>query len=656
MPPMVVTVVLMLAFLAAGTLAGAGALWLGTRMARAPHGLGKLAGVAFMATACAGVFYGVLLRFIDKPELPLISVKFFIAVAAGVAISYLAIMKSFEVELRQVPIIWAPYVLALIAVCYVVRIQGAQFRESQGYYRGYEGVASLNLLDPPDAMSTPEKAISYYVQQYGKLRAANEDEGIGKILTTASHWDAKWFSDNWQFIAAKAEEGDVFGIGKVITSPHAKKGTAIATLIKPIYGKIEKVHAEGSEAVVQTNYGQIIRLHKEGRNWKVRDYLGMRQTLTAEIYEIKQKNNALTPEDEKFRQGGQKEYEEEMKALCAKAGIEYQAFDPYFFEEIEMAESQGTPAGEILAKARSGNRTGMRRPRPSVSRTGYAKLDKAEAEGDKLVDLTAEQKQTPTPTPMALAQATPPQPSPTPAQQPPPAEADPAMQDPALQVDGGQPAPPGATPAAPTATPPPAPQATPALTPAVPTATPLILENVPVETLWTSYFSAARKIMQDDPKGIEEFHRVISADDVAWLQTNYQMLSDIMTSGAVYASPNEMKLSVLKAILRNMPRAPGAKAPSVKRKPGQGIAVAEIWDESGQSAVKYTTAIVQEGGRWVIAHFCFARDFIWTPQLAQYKYARRLPLGYEEQTFLSSGFAPFQLQVQTIFQNSGYGG
>lgn len=205
-----------------------------------------------------------------------------------------------------------------------------------------------------------------------------------------------------------------------------------------------------------------------------------------------------------------------------------------------------------------------------------------------------------------------------------------------------------APPPAPIPEPPPVdPNATP-----TPAPTPVIYSNVPVSTLWPRYVKAVQLIENNNPQGVTEFERVISSDDIAWLGTNLLLLAELVSPGRRYASAPEAKLVVYKALVRNMPRALDAREPVVKIR--GGLAMADVFDKGSAGTVKYSTALVQEGGRWVIAHLFGARDFVWVPQLAFYKQARNMPLGVDEHSYLTKGFAPFQQRVRQVYAMTGY--
>lgn len=189
-----------------------------------------------------------------------------------------------------------------------------------------------------------------------------------------------------------------------------------------------------------------------------------------------------------------------------------------------------------------------------------------------------------------------------------------------------------------------------------PSPTPFFIENVPVDTLWPQLFTAVKDIESGNTRGVSELENIVSADDVAWFERNYIYVMDLVTPGTRYASPAEAKLAALRLLLRSFPHS-SVINPAVKTKGALGVAVlTEKIASNGAPAVKYTTALVQEGGRWVIAHFFAARDFVWVPQLAMYKRQRRMALAPEEAMFLASGYTPFQQQVQAVYTNVGYGG
>lgn len=636
MPPIVVSFIILLAYLAAGTVVGGALLFVGAKLGKAPQPTpGKVALGALKACILGGSFYRLLLRFLDNPNQPVINTGFYAGVFAAVAISYIVIMKEFEVEQNRIPIIWAPFALGLSGLLFVTRTQGIAFNESQGYYRGYESVWLHNLPEPPDAMATPEKAVQYYMLQYKKLHAGNEDEGIGKILTTVSHWDAKWFNDNYDYITGEAGQHDLTGITKVVTSPNAHRVLALIMLAKPFYGSTETTKEFGNDAVVRMSSGQLVWLTREGKNWKIREWAGMRPEMMKQIYEFKSKKGVLASEDEDEHASKYQKYAEKMKQLCAQANIPYQEFDPYFGEEDAKS------GGSTLAKSRK---------KSDGETSGFSKLD--EAKPGEIVDLSAEKKnanpEEHEAEPKPAANQAPPAAGPAGQQVAAGSEATPSIAQrlvqtnsnldaAAAQMQGGAPT------AAPTPVDPNAPTPTPA-------PTPVILEGVPVETLWPQYFSAVAKIWAGDSRGLREFENVVSDDDKAWFRANYGLLAELITPGVKYTSPEAAQLVVLQTLLRNMPRSPQAKVTVAKK---GGVALASLTESGPTGNVTYTTVLVQEGGRWVLAHNFFTRDFVWVPQLALYKQARKMPLGLEEQVFLHSGFTQFQQQVQQIYQSVG---
>jgi len=193
----------------------------------------------------------------------------------------------------------------------------------------------------------------------------------------------------------------------------------------------------------------------------------------------------------------------------------------------------------------------------------------------------------------------------------------------------------------------------PAVTP-TPTPTPLVFENIPVKTLWDQYQDAISKIDAGDPAGIDAFLRVVSSEDEKWLQAHFTHLADLLSSSTLSSSsPQERKLFVLQALARNMPHGVSGQ-PKLYRQVGSANAIAKVVDSSGGKPVEYLTPLLQENGRWVLYHPFFVRDFVWVPQLAVYKSARKLPLAPEEAVFLKQGFAPFVEWARGLLQYCGY--
>lgn len=663
-------------FLSVGTVIGGILFLVMARALRLPGVSTIPAFLAAFATAfVSGTAYSIVLWALDDPKKELIGPAFLAAAALGIAVSYLTTMRFFEVELSRIPLLWLP-VAILLGVCfYAIRTDGSRYKESCGFYRGYERIAYLNLPDPPDAMETPEKAVDFYNAQVHTLKTATEDSGIGKILPAQSHFDAQWFLDNYQFIMARERKQDITGIAAVVNDPAAQKAMALMSMVKPLYGKIERKWEQGKDALVLMSSGQVARFVKEGRNWKICDWLGMRSYMTGEIYDVKVKNKAATPEDEEAKQG-HKKGEEELKALCQTAGIAYIPFDPFFDEDMETRPDKVLLGG----------------PKRKKSQTGYSALDTAKP--GELVDLSQQK-------PAATAEATP---APTPAQTPAPAPApektmtaeeklaqtnaqldsmaaqmqpgrapaqvasvvpttpapapeasaqpapssvpvDPLAATPVPQ--GGQPAPQGGQPAPQGS---PTPQGTPGLPPGVAD------DSIPIAPLWQQYTAAVKKLQAGDPAGVVAFHAILSQDDNKWLLANYGSLADMLAPGFAFASKQDRNIFVLKALLRNMPSdaAPGKVV--VNKQPASPLALAEITDNSDSVPQVYRTPILQENGKWVLAQPFFVRFFIWTPQLTWYKQSKGMPLAPEEQLFATTGFTQFLQQVRMIYAQVGIGG
>jgi hypothetical protein len=180
-----------------------------------------------------------------------------------------------------------------------------------------------------------------------------------------------------------------------------------------------------------------------------------------------------------------------------------------------------------------------------------------------------------------------------------------------------------------------------------------VVANVPVETLWPRLESALEKINRGDPRGVEAVYAVISTEDAAWLDRNAGALAAILTPTLKIGAPAQAKLIALQALARSMPRSVGP-APVVKTN-DYGFGVAKVTERPEHGGRQFTTPIVQEYGRWVVARFFFARDFVWVPQLAAFKRAKNIPLTPDELQFLTAGFAPLQEQARQAYRSVGLG-
>jgi hypothetical protein len=671
MSAMIVTLTIVLSYLAAGTVIGGLLLFVGYHLAKAPDNtFTRALMAAFGIFAISGTAFGILLRVMDKTDQPLINGAFWAALGVALVVSYVVTMKFAEIEVSKVPVIWAPLALGLVCLLYLVRMEGQHFRESQGYFRGFERFAYLNLTDPPDAMSTPERAVAYYNQQYGKLRNANEDEGIGKILTTHSHWDLKWFQENYGYIAEHEAEHDITGASKVITADAAQKGQAIGIMSKPLYGTVEKVYTNGPDAIVLMSSGQLARLYKEGKNWKFRNFLRMRPFETKEIYDVKKKADKLTPDDQDAQKWPQNSSEMELKELASSAGMAYSEFDPYFDEE----EKGGSLADSLMGKTGHAHH---------AKTTGYAQLDAAKPNELITIDPNAtpaaaaasQENKQPAAT-AAAATASPQQQAVNPGA----GNAEASLQQKYAQVNAnldtqaailnGQPSPQATVPS-----PSPAPQVAsvpPAGTVASyaqqqPVATgetaspalysPRVYDNISADSLWKNYYEAVRLIEADDPRGVDELMHQVTSEDKNWFETNARIIADLVWPGAVYANDDAMKLAAAKALLVNMPQTEAKiHAPFLHHKSGVAIAIADVPEETSRGTLKYRALLSQQNGRWFLAHYFFARNFIWLPQITEYKLAHGMPLSLDEQLYRQSRFAPFQQQVRSAYEMAGYGG
>ena len=615
MTPMLVTLVISAAFLVAATLLLGVLFTIATRLVRANMPVVRNFLAAFLTAAAAGGLYGVVLKFADNTSQPLMNTGFFIAVAVGAATAFIVIMKSFDVETSKVPLIWIFALVGLLPLYYLQRTEGHRFRESQGFFRGYEGTWSMNITDPPGAMASPEAAVNYYNAQLTKLRNANEDEGMGKILTTPYHKDLQWFNEQYEMIMRLLAKGDVAGLTTVVNQPHARKGLALNVMAKPIVGEIAEAKTSGNEAIVKMDSGQVVHLTREGANWKVRNWLGMRTVMMDSLRPIKESDpNFMTAEDTAWYGGQAQAYEAQLKQLCQTLNIEYVPFDPTLGEDPQSR----TGAGMLGAAGVAGRPT-----------TGNPALDNA-APGT-LVDLS--QQPTPTPVPTAIPVATP---ITTPV----------AAMDPATTTAAIVPS----LPSTPT-------YFDPAMVPmATPQSViqPLALPPQSVDDLWKRYDAFIAKVRAGDESAPAELRTVMATDDVMWFEANAEWMAALLIPAEVYTDPAKMRLVALQGLAINMPDSVGR--PSYRTVPqGWGAARIRIPGPDGKQE-EYITPLALENGRWLMTRFFFARDFVWTPQLATYKQAKQIPVGPEEMQYLTSGVAPFQEKARQILQSAGYDG
>ena len=615
MTPMLVTLVISAAFLVAATLLLGVLFTVATRLVRANMPVVRNFLAAFLTAAAAGGLYGVVLKFADNTSQPLMNTGFFIAVAVGAATAFIVIMKSFDVETSKIPLIWIFALVGLLPLYYLQRTEGHRFRESQGFFRGYEGTWSMNITDPPGAMASPEAAVNYYNAQLTKLRNANEDEGMGKILTTPYHKDLQWFNEQYEMIMRLLAKGDVAGLTTVVNQPHARKGLALNVMAKPIVGEIAEAKTSGNEAIVKMDSGQVVHLTREGANWKVRNWLGMRTVMMDSLRPIKESDpNFMTAEDTAWYGGQAQAYEAQLKQLCQTLGIVYVPFDPTLGEDPQSR----TGAGMLGAAGVAGRPT-----------TGNPALDNA-APGT-LVDLS--QQPTPTPVPTAIPVATP---ITTPV----------AAMDPATTTAAIVPS----LPSTPT-------YFDPAMVPmATPQSViqPLALPPQSVDDLWKRYDAFIAKVRAGDESAPAELRTVMATDDVMWFEANAEWMAALLTPAEVYTDPAKMRLVALQGLAINMPDSVGR--PSYRTVPqGWGAARIRIPGPDGKQE-EYITPLALENGRWLMTRFFFARDFVWTPQLATYKQAKQIPVGPEEMQYLTSGVTPFQEKARQILQSAGYDG
>lgn len=662
MSPFMISLTVFVLSLAAGTLLGAPALMLGMRLAEGPPlPLRRALLAGFCATLAALLMNSLVLFLLDRPSQSLIGFGFFAAALAAGLASYAAVMKFSDVYLEKVPVVWTPYAVLLIAVLTTARVQGWELRESYGFYRGYESLWVYNMPEVPEAMIHPESTIGFYNAQLRKLRRRAEESGTGHILTTFTHRDLKWFNDNFPWICRVNARSDSTGIERVIQDPRALKLLALLAIARPIYGKVERSAILGREAIVKMDSGQIIRLRKEGHYWKIRDFLGMKPIIMQRIYGEKERHEALTDEDRQESATGFSTYESETELLARQLGIEYQPFYPF------MADPDGEePANRAAAILRSVH----------SSPAGGSGSSDYKPEPLELADLSYELPVLPPVAPL--------EPEPAGTGDDRVTSGDQATVNPAHAADASDTADADRMRATPDA---PAPRpkegattvadakasrrdCSTSITPPVPPETLLSLStaslpassiipglrpgDVPVETLWSVYFSALEKIEKGDEAGVDEFLSTVSQEDAAWFRSNVPLLVQLVAPRkAEQLSPGEAGMAVLKAMVRNMPRSPKASI-LFTRKGGTGIA---RFIENGPEGLQtYTTVVALEGSRWVFVRPFFARTFIWTPQLAWYKTGRGMALTPEETQFLREGYEPLQKSVQAIYRSVGYSG
>lgn len=188
--------------------------------------------------------------------------------------------------------------------------------------------------------------------------------------------------------------------------------------------------------------------------------------------------------------------------------------------------------------------------------------------------------------------------------------------------------------------------------PPAPSASSVYVADAPIDTLWIQYYTAVSHVMANDPRGIREFEICLSADDAAWLRQNMTIMAELLEPGLIRTHPEKARLAVLQALLRNMPTTRPLQKPEIVQ--SKAVAVARLTCDTPTGPQSYTTLLVQEAGRWVLAQPFYVRPFVWTPQLAHYKQTHGLPLSHEEQVYLHAGFAPFQQQISGVYAALGY--
>jgi hypothetical protein len=184
---------------------------------------------------------------------------------------------------------------------------------------------------------------------------------------------------------------------------------------------------------------------------------------------------------------------------------------------------------------------------------------------------------------------------------------------------------------------------------------PVIVDGLPVASLWAGYFEAAQMIERGDPAGADALNTLVSADDASWFDKNAATIAEIIMPEMDTSSTPTARLVAARALLRSMPLKSDMDEPFNRTLHAVGAGRVTARQPDGTLA-SYTTPLVQENGRWVIARYFFARDFVWTPQLAAHKRAKNIRLGPDEQEFVTAGFAPMQARARAVLTSVGMGG
>jgi hypothetical protein len=666
MGPFGITVLVSVTVLFLGTVVGAVMLALGQLAMRGARPVVlPLLGAAFGGTCLALFVFTIAWWLLDETSRPVAGPPLILSAIAGGLMSFFIASPRLDVQARFMGPAWASFGIFLILLLCGTGLIIHTWREASGFFRGFERLHSYNMLEPRDAMATPTQAVKYYNQQYGLLRTANEDRGWGRILTTQSRFDARWFIENDQWINEHSSKSDRTGIGKVIQDPRAIRVMALSQLARPVFGEVVEEKIIGDQALVRTDEGQVVRLLKEGPHWKIYGWLGHRFAMMEEIYPTKKEKEGLTPGDEAEAALGWTSYETETEELARQAGLAYLPSSSFAEESVDDPKTAGKPIA----------RGGMIRRR---SRTGYARLDLAppgvlvDLSGDEkveFIDVPANPGRTPgnaAGRPSTIRAPSPPSPAATADLKPQSNSSTTASSSPVPALSGDPP-PGNATATRQWVPPNPAGGAQPIpLAPLPPDrmdpAAPLIAglfepgnqAVVPLAGFWPVYFDAVEGLQRDQAKSVTAFLALLSNEDRLWLQRNARLMSMIVTPEAATWSEQQTLLVASQLLIRNMPRT-RIPAERIRMWQKQSTALVRMVERiDGRADQTYTTLVRVERGQWVLVHPFWARTLIWTPQLAQARRAFNLPLTLDELSYIQSGLGPMQAFLRNVFSNLGY--
>ena len=663
MHPMVVTALLALVYLAAAAVGLGALLWAGARRTGEGVTIARAAAAGLVAATAAGMAYAACILALDNTRTPLLNWAFALALCAAAPAAGIALWKAASIGRGGTGLNWGrigrgwsvallvltPLVVVMPLLA-ILRVEGARLRAHLGCYRGYEDAWRYARTDPPDAMSTPERAFTHYCTLAAAPVAADNPAARERILTTASHKDVQWFLDNRELIAEHFGGVQPSGAGRTAAQ---RRSLAMAVITRPVSPLVRKMKLLGDDAVIVNASGQVVWLTREGTNWKIRDFLGARSWAMDEVRGTKQANGTMTPDDEHWYSILGPKTREDLRALCAGADIPYRDFDPAVGADdpaLPLPAAARTRSHGIAEPAQPDRQPAWSAPHPVPVRLA---MDAAAARASvpTVLQAAAAATQLAVPETVSGPPASAAVPVPTPAEKKGlfgflgRYAAHDAVEQ-ANAATGERTAMPESLAEALVTPKPPDPTA--------PTPTPrpenAIMPNVPVDTLWPAYRKAAEMVSRGDPAGVAAFEALISTEDREWLERNARVIAAIVTPARDYNDPVLPRLAALQALLRSMPLQPEPAGPAVTAEDGYGMATVT---DSALGGASYATAIVQENGRWLVARFFYARDFVWVPQLALFKHSHGAHLTPDEKQFLAGGFVPFQESTRRYLARLG---